>query len=81
MYTTGGTQQLYGLWHPELRAWVRDAGGSVGLFGKAQAEALVEGSGNRLVLKEVFICCDEALVDTALPALRQKWAERGCPLT
>lgn len=76
MHKTGGTQQLYGLWDAENQAWIRDSGGSVALHGKAQAQALADYH-KRLVLKEVFICCAEALDDSRLPALQQKWLERG----
>ena len=74
LYITGGTQQLYGIWSDKLQAWVRDAGGSVALHGKEQGEALVNFD-RSLVIKEVFICCNEELVDIRLPARQQRWRE------
>lgn len=76
MHKTGGTQRLFGLWNTSNQAWLRDAGGSVALHGKEQAESLA-GFEKRWVPKEVFICCEEALDDTRLPALQQRWLERG----
>lgn len=76
MHKTGGTQQLYGLWDTKNLAWIRDSGGSVALHGKPQADSLAEFD-KRLVPKAVFICCEEPLDDSRLPALQQKWLERG----
>lgn len=75
LFPMGGTQQLYGLWDTNDQAWVRDAGGSVAMLGKAQAESLLVTK--NLVLKELYICAAENLVDEKLLALRQRWAAHG----
>lgn len=75
MFKTGATQRIFGMWHTEQQAWLRDGTGSVALYGEEQAKNWF-GTDKAYVIKELFICSEEELTDTRLPALQAKWAAR-----
>lgn len=75
MFDTGGVQPLYGVWNTKTQSWQRDATGCVVIFGKDQVSGWF-GDDKDVEIKELFICSKEALIDTRLPILQQKWAAR-----